>query len=124
MKCQMCGRDLKEDEIYIREGDTLCEDCYIDSSHRIRVCDPWGEYSARTFRKLHGLEGAEGLTERQRRIYDMITSKIKVTREEIASELGLSMQELENEIAILRHCQLVKGRREGDKVYIVPWSYE
>ncbi|MCQ8903682.1 MAG: hypothetical protein NQU42_06285 [Methanothrix sp.] len=122
MRCQMCGRDLGEDDVYVHDGETLCEDCYIEASHRIRVCDPWGEYSARTFRKMHGLKGDEGLTEIQKKLYNLVCSR-KLTREELQAELGLTPQKLENEIAILRHCQLVKGRREGDKVYIVPWEY-
>jgi NMD protein affecting ribosome stability and mRNA decay len=45
IKCQNCGKDVPEDEVFATEGKTLCEDCYIDMGPRIRVCDPWGERS-------------------------------------------------------------------------------
>ena len=43
VECQNCGKKLAEDEVFVTEGKTLCEECYIDVGHRIRVCDPWGE---------------------------------------------------------------------------------
>jgi len=33
----------------------------------------------------------------------------------------LPSPELENQFAILRHCQLLKGKKEEDAVYIVLW---
>jgi len=40
VKCQNCGKDLAEDEVFATGGKTLCEDCYIVVGQRIRVCDP------------------------------------------------------------------------------------
>jgi len=31
--------------------------------------------------------------------------------------------ELEKQIAVLRHCELVKGRKEEDGVYLVTFDY-
>ena len=105
----------------ISAGQTLCQDCYIAASHRIRVCDPWGERSKKIYRESHGLSGKEGLTDLQKQIYEFIAERGQVTREEVAASLHLSPIELENEFAILRHCQLLKGKKEGDKVYLVLW---
>jgi len=121
VKCQTCSKEISDDELFVSEGKTLCEDCYIDVGHRIRVCDPWGERSKRIFRESHGLSGTDGLTNLQKGIYEFIKARSKVTREEISTEFGLSPRELENEFAILRHCQLLKGKKEGDKVYLVLW---
>ena len=93
----------------------------MDAGQRIRVCDPWGERSKLIFRESHGLSGIEGLTELQRNIYEFIKKKGKATREDLTKEFGLKAVELENEFAILRHCQLLKGKKEGDKVYLVLW---
>jgi transcription initiation factor IIE alpha subunit len=41
---------------------------------------------------------------------------------EIARKLGMSVKEVEREFAILRHLELVKGRKEGDEVFIVPFD--
>lgn len=121
MRCQNCGREISGDEVFATEGKTLCEDCYIDAGHRIRVCDPWAERSKKIFRDSHGLQGTDGLTDLQKRIYEFIRERGRATRAELAERFNLSPTELENEFAILRHCQLLKGRKEGDTVYIVPW---
>jgi len=39
----------------------------------------------------------------------------------IRARFNLSETELNNQFAILRHCQLLKGKKEGDAVYIVLW---
>jgi len=122
VRCQNCGKEVPEDEVFAAEGKTLCEDCYIDVGHRIRACDPWGERSKRIFRDSHGLEGTDGLTDLQKEIYEYIRSKGKATRMELLEQFKLPPTELENQFAILRHCQLLKGKKEGDAVYIVPWS--
>ncbi len=121
IRCQNCGKEVPEDEVYATEGKTLCEDCYIDVGHRIRVCDPWGERSKRIFRDSHGLEGTEGLTDLQKEICEYIQTKGKATRIELMEQFKLPTTELENQFAILRHCQLLKGKKEGATVYIVPW---
>lgn len=121
IRCQSCGKDVPEEDVFATEGKTFCEDCYIDVSHRIRVCDPWGERSKKIFRESHGLEGTDGLTDMQKRIYDYVSSRGKATLAEIEKEFSLPVAEANNQFAILRHCQLLKGKKEGDLVYIVPW---
>jgi hypothetical protein len=121
IKCQNCSKDVPEDDVFISGGRTLCEDCYIDVGHRIRVCDPWGERSKKIFRESHGLTGTDGLTDLQKGIYEFIKARGKATREDLVQEFKLSPRELENEFAMLRHCQLVKGKKEDDKVYMVLW---
>ena len=97
------------------------EDCYIKATHRVQTCDPLAVRSAKRFRKTSGLEATEGLTELQRAICEFIKSRGKVTSEELFSTFHLSPQELENQIAILRHCELIKGQKEGNKVYLTPF---
>lgn len=89
--------------------------------HRLQGCDPWAVYSAKRFRKLAGLQGAQGLTEQQKAIYEFIKSKGKVTFRELQRAVQLPPQELENQIAILRHCELVKGQSEEGNVYLAPF---
>ncbi len=121
IRCQACNKEVLEDDVFISCGRTLCEDCYIESSHRIRVCDPWGERSKLIFRESHGFTGTEGLTDLQKEIYEYIKSKGKATRMELGELFKLSPTEIENQFAILRQCQLLRGKKEGDIVYIVPW---
>lgn len=74
IRCQICGKEVPDEEIFPSagkplsefavgyyqsmtysetfptEGKTLCEDCYIDNAHRVRICDLWGERSPRSSR--------------------------------------------------------------------------
>jgi len=67
IRCQICGREVPAEDIFPAvgkplseftvgyyqsmtysetfptEGKILCEDCYIDNAHRVRICDLWGE---------------------------------------------------------------------------------
>jgi hypothetical protein len=93
----------------------------MDARQRIKVCDPWGERSKLVFRETHGLTGTEGLSDLQKSIYEFIKMWGKATREELAREFRLKPSILENEFAILRHCQLVKAKKEDGDIYLVLW---
>jgi late competence protein required for DNA uptake (superfamily II DNA/RNA helicase) len=122
MKCNRCGREVPEGEIYIYRGETVCEDCYIESRMPAKACDPWAVHSATRFRESSGLKGTEGLTDLQKGIYELVKDKGKVTKEEVIENLNVSEQEMQIQLATLRHCELVKGHKEGDKVYLIPFS--
>lgn len=122
MKCSQCGRDISRGETYEYSGETLCEDCYLYAMNPIKGCDPVAVRLATRFRERSGLKGTEGLTELQRAIYELVRSKGKVTSEEVTESLGIPQRDLERQLATLRHCELVKGQKEGDKVYLVPFS--
>jgi recombinational DNA repair protein (RecF pathway) len=122
MNCARCGREIQETESYQHLGQTLCEDCYIDMRNPPKACDPWAVYSATRLRQSQGNTGSEGLTEIQKTLYEFIREKRKVTREELIHHFNLKEIELQTHLAILRHCELVKGHKEGDRVYLVPFS--
>jgi dissimilatory sulfite reductase (desulfoviridin) alpha/beta subunit len=124
MKCDRCGREVKEGDSYTHFGETLCEDCYLDMRLEVKACDPWAVHSATRLRESSGLMGAEGLNELQKVIYELVKSKGKVTRQEVMEILTLSEQEIQKQLAILRHCELVKGYKEDGKVYLVPFRQE
>jgi len=122
VKCDRCGQDISENERYEYLGETLCEDCYIDVRYPAKACDPWAVYLATRSRLSQGLEGSAGLTDLQRMIYDFVKSNGKVTREELTRSFNLAESELQTQLATLRHCELVKGYKEGDKIYLVPFD--
>jgi predicted transcriptional regulator len=74
---------------------------------------------AKNHREKAGQTGTEGLLDIQKNIYNYIKEKGKTTREEIIEALNIPEWELEKHIAILRHCELVKGRKEGNQVFLV-----
>ncbi len=48
--------------------------------------------------------------------------KGKVTRPEIAGHFGLEDWEMERNFTVLRHCELLKGTKEGNTIYIMVMS--
>ena len=122
VKCKRCGREISEKEHYEYLGETLCEDCYIDIRYPAKACDPWAVYSATRSREILGLKGAEGLTEIQKAAYEFVRSNGKVTREEIMKNFNLAETEFQKQLAILRHCELVKGTKEDGHIYLVPFD--
>lgn len=122
MECQRYHREISEDDSFTHLGQVLCEDCYIDIGNPNRVCDPWAVYLATRTRESTGLTGIEGLTPLQQAIYTFVKNKGKTTPEELTTKFNLAPSDLGNQIATLRHCELVKGRKEGGKVYLVPFS--
>ena len=122
MRCSRCGREISEDEVFGYFGEALCDDCYMDARFQVKPCDPWATYAATRSRQSLGLKGTEGLTELQKEIYDFIKRRGKPTREEVMENFRLSQREIETQLAVLRHCELVKGHKEGNRVYLVPFN--
>ena len=122
MQCKRCGREIAGNERYEYAGETLCEDCYIDIRYPTKACDPWAVYSATRSRETLGLKGTEGLTEMQQEIYGFIRGKGKATREQLIENFELTEAELQRQLAILRHCELVKGHKETGRIYLVTFD--
>jgi len=122
MKCKRCGKEISEEESRTHLGETLCDDCYLNARVVAKACDPWAVYAATRERADSGLAGAEGLTELQKAIYGFIKDNGKVTAVELIEKFSLPRDELESQFAVLRHCELIKGCKEGNKIYIVPFA--
>lgn len=122
VKCSICGCGLVKEDCIEGEGKVFCEDCFIEAHHKIQACDPWAVRSKKIFREEAGLEGTEGLTELQKAIYEFIASSDGAKKEEIAKKFQISLLEAENQFALLRHCELVKGQKRADGVYLVPFE--
>lgn len=119
MICDRCKEEIAAgDDSFEHYGKTLCEDCYFGAIQPPRSCDPAAVSSATSTRALLGQSGTQGLTPLQKRIYEFIKEKDKVTREEILAGFELPPWELEKQVAILRHCELVRGFKEDDKIYL------
>jgi hypothetical protein len=121
IQCDRCGVTLNEGESYDFHGKVLCEDCYIYETNPPKACDPMAVSTALSMRKQLGQSGTSGLTDLQKQIYGVIEEKGKITKEELAAKVGLKPEELEQQFAILRHCELIRATKEGDKVYFTKW---
>jgi hypothetical protein len=121
MQCGCCGVLLKEGETYDFHGKVLCEDCYFYETNPPKACDPMAVAAALSIRKHLEQSGTTGLTELQKQIYRIIEQREKITKDELLKILDIKSEELERQFAILRHCELIRGFKEGDKIYLTKW---
>ena len=47
-----------------------------------------------------------------------------MTREQLLERFEFTGVELRRQLATLRHCELVKGHKEGGSIYLVPFGYD
>ena len=120
-KCENCGCEISVNESYFHNGITLCDDCYLENIHRVMACNPLVIYSAKRFQDADGLKPEDRLNEEQKTIYNYIKSREKVTVRELINKFNITLLELENQLAILRHLELTKKRMENNKIYIIPF---
>ena len=124
MRCNRCGHEIPGDVHHTYAGEALCDDCCLSIGRTLEACDPMAVRLATRIRKRMGYEGSAGLTKIQKDIYDLVQCKGKVTLEEVARRLNISLHDLETNFVVLRHCELIKGLKEDDKFYIVPFVYK
>lgn len=111
MKCNRCGTELSRESVYEFAGQTLCEDCYIDRMATPKTCDPWAVYTAKRTQN-----NKISLTPIQQKIYDFIAQQGASDLETICSKLSITEDEFRNAFATLRHMELCKASKQGDRV--------
>ncbi len=123
-KCAKCGIEMQDDEIYTMDGQEICDDCSIILSMQrtLKKCDPIAVHSAVTARKYSGQSGLDGLTDRQKKIYDYIKLNNGATLKQLAEQFEMPAEELDIALTVLRHMELCKGEKRENGVYMVPWE--
>ncbi|KPU45462.1 hypothetical protein OXPF_06950 [Oxobacter pfennigii] len=121
MRCSKCNTTIPEDEVCNYLGQSLCEDCYIAKIAPPKPCDVSAVHSAKTHRAAAGHTGSDGLTELQKKMYNYIKENGKATKQELCEKLNLSSLELDRQISVLRHCEVLKAQKTDNSVYIVLW---
>ena len=121
MNCERCKITIGGGDVYDVQGKALCEDCYMYETNPPKACDPFAVASALSIRKELGQSGRTGLSELERKIYDVIVEKGPITKADLLNIIGIKPEQLENEFAILRHCELIRAVKEGDRVYLTKW---
>lgn len=122
MECERCKAPLLEGEAYDLHGKVLCEDCYMYETNPPKACDPMAVASALSVRKQLGQVGNLGLNEQQQKIYETVEKYGKITKEELSKVLNIKPEQLEQEFAFFRHCELLRAFREDGKVYFTKWE--
>ena len=122
MQCDRCCLDLKEGEGYDLNGKYLFEDCYMYETNPPKACDPMAVSSALSVRKQLGQSGSSGLTELQQKIYNTVEKYGRITKEDLIKTLNVKPEQLEQEFAFFRHCELLRAFREDGKIYFTKWE--
>jgi hypothetical protein len=120
-KCQICGCEISEENSYTLGDAVLCDDCYMEETHPVQTCDPKAVRSAKVLDSSDEQSGKDKLDELQKALHKFVTDKGKVTLQEICAEFNLSPVRAQNQLAILRHLELIKGKKEADNTYIIPF---
>lgn len=120
MICSRCKAQIPQGEEMNYNGETLCEDCYMDQMFRPKACDPWAVYTAKSFER-HSKEVQ--LTPLQERILAILEEEGPMEPSTLLEKINsnLTLKDLEREFAILRHLERVRGEKRGDKVFFRLW---
>jgi hypothetical protein len=121
VKCQICGYEISEKESHLFKETILCEDYHMEETHPVQTCDPKAVHSAKVLGQADKASLKNSLDDQQKALHKFITDKGKVTLQEICVKLNLSLVKAQNQIAILRHLEQVKGKKENAISYIVPF---
>ena len=115
MKCDRCNEVIEEGEEHEKNGQFLCEDCYITALSPPRTCDPWAVHSAKSFADKSEVDLK--LTETQVKILDLLEETGGVKPEVISEKIGIKPSQVQREIATLRHMEKVRAAlKDGVKV--------
>ncbi len=113
--CAKCGAACEAAEAREYAGRLLCEDCYMEVLSPLRTCDPWAVHTARS---LKDLPGGHTLTPLQQRLYDLVKAKREVPIPELAASLNLTEEELRREFAPLRHMEMLRACKKGERIFL------
>lgn len=119
MDCDRCKKIIEAGEESKLHGQTLCEDCYIETLSPAKACDPWAVYSAKSFMKEEGFNVK--MTEVQLRILQILKETGGAEPQIISERLQIEPAALEREIATLRHMEKLRAELRAGKKIICIW---
>lgn len=124
--CVKCGAEIADEDVYVLDGQIYCDDCSIMLSMQrtLRKCDPIAVHSAVTARKSAGQTGTDGLTPRQKELYEFIAKNDGATVKQISEQFEMPGEEVDIAFTVLRHLELCRGQKRDDGVYMVLWQAE
>ena len=124
IKCERCGAEVEEEDSYMLRDERVCEDCYFDSAMPQHPCDPVAQSGVDKFSEAFGEVKPEELLEEQRKVYEFIKEKGKVTSMEVLQKFGMRQGELTQIFIVLRRFKLAKAAKINGVTYCVPWDYQ
>ena len=121
MRCELCKATIDPGEEREHQGQTLCDDCYMEALSPVRVCDPWAVHSAKSLEK-HS-KGVMAVTPMQSEILRILEATGGIEPAALLERFQgrLTLPQLEREFAALRHMEKARGEKRDDKVYVRLW---
>jgi hypothetical protein len=121
MECDRCRARIETGDEKLHLGQTLCEDCYMDTLSPTKTCDPWAVHSAKSFEKHAKIPPI--LKPIQSEILAILKATGGIEPQALLGELAgkLTQKELEREFAALRHMEKARGEKRGDRVFWKLW---
>jgi DNA-directed RNA polymerase subunit RPC12/RpoP len=113
--CAKCDKKIEKQQGYEHQGKLFCEDCYMDILSPPKACDPWAVHSAQTF--LKGKDKLSTLAPLQLKLVNYLKQKGEATLDELIENLNLTEEELRREFAVLRHMEILRATKKGDRIY-------
>lgn len=117
MKCDKCKASIESGDEREHAGQILCEDCYMDVLSPAKPCDPWAVYNAKSMS-----DNGSVLTKMQENILNILKETNGIELEPLANKLGITLDELQREIATLRHMEKLSAAMEDGKKIFRIWS--
>ena len=119
MLCDKCNTRIEKGEEFTSQGQTLCEDCYMDQLSPPRMCDPWAVYTAKSL--ADDSTGRQLLTKQQEKILELLQETGGTDFEGLVNKLKVNPSELKRELAALRHMEKIKASMRNGKKILVLW---
>lgn len=112
MKCSRCSAEIEPGEERKHLDQIICEDCYMEVLSPMRTCDPWAIHSAKSFEK-HS-DSKDLLTPIQSKILGILKQTGGAEAQVLLEKLNnkLTPNELDRELAALRHMEKIGGERK------------
>lgn len=115
MECEKCKQQIRPADKRDHHGQIMCEDCYIATLSPAKACDPWAVFCAKSIPENKGAKS--GLTMTQKAILEILKETGGISLEKMAKRLQVDRNDLERDIAALRHMEKIKAQlRQGDKI--------
>jgi hypothetical protein len=117
-----CGARVSPDDLVPHGGRQVCDDCAMDALSPAQPCDPWAVKMAKgsfatpadAVATLQGLERA---------LYAAVQERGALAVAEAPALLGVGSGEVKRAFSVLRHMELLRGRRNPDaSVDLVPFG--
>jgi hypothetical protein len=116
MNCDKCNAPIEHGDEREHAGQMLCEDCYMVALSPVKTCDPWAVYAAKS---MSG-NGSQ-LSRIQKTILAILKETKGIELKPLAKKLGLKPDEVQREIATLRHMEKLKAAMDGDRKVFRLW---